>query len=434
MNLLEMINDLEKDNVMLDEHKIPLKVILKDNKYNILLNYLNSQGYEYSNDIKKLNNSEFNKLKMEIPSLMGVGEYRINMYISKLEEIRRKKYSNNMESSTLNYSEHNKTSNLSKELGSYRISKNWRVCINHLIFGEDNEFIDIRQIKDDGTRGKGISIKKNDFNKLKAIINSIDLSELKKIETKLNEIKEVKSNLFHDLLLSPNQTESNMIFPENKKSLKELILENENKLYNYFKDDFGLAIRFFKAKISDLKEDGDIVKFLENPSILEIKKEQYNKTHNYGLKTAIDIKNEYDKTNLKYTTLESLNKGDLVNSITICCIANNFNQMFGMYYDEDSNALILKSQIQDGPYEDRWIKENEELHYCLQMEPDENCMKLSFSKLPNKICKNIILGYDLNTKVYLFYRYNKNEDYIYAGEVKLKKFTDNNRAVILNVV
>ena len=218
-----------------------------------------------------------------------------------------------------------------------------------------------------------------------------------------------------------------------KKSLKEQILENEDRLYKVFKDDFGLAIKLFKAKIESLREDGDIVKFLENPSILDIKKEQFDKTHSKGMRTAIDIKNDFDKRNLKYTTLDSLKLNQKVNTMTICCIANNFNLMLGMYYDNITKSLILKSQIKDGPYEDKWIEPNKKLYYCLQNETNENFLKLSFSKYPNTVCKNILFGYDLETKIYLFYRYNKNDDYTYAGEVKLEKFVDGNIAMIVNI-
>ena len=225
------------------------------------------------------------------------------------------------------------------------------------------------------------------------------------------------------------------IFFENneKKSLKEQILENEDRLYKEFKDDFGLAIKFFKAKIESLREDGDIVKFLENPSILDIKKEQFDKIHSKGMKTAIDIKNDFDKSDLKYTTIDSLNLNQTVNTMTICSMANNFNVMLGMYYDDITKSLILKCQIKDGPYEDKWIEPNKKLYYCLKNETDENFSRLSFSKYPNTVCKNILFGYDLETKVYLFYRYNKNDDYTYAGEVKLEKFVNGNKAIIVDV-
>ena len=119
--------------------------------------------------------------------------------------------------------------------------------------------------------------------------------------------------------------------------------------------------------------------------------------------------------------------------MTICSIANNFNVMLGMYYDDITKSLILKCQIKDGTYEDKWIEPNKKLYYCLQNETDENFSRLSFSKYPNTVCKNILFGYDLETKVYLFYRYNKNDDYIYAGEVKLEKFVNGNKAIIVNI-
>lgn len=158
-------------------------------------------------------------------------------------------------------------------------------------------------------------------------------------------------------------------------------MEDEDNLYKVFKNDFELAIKFFKAKIENLKEDGDIVKFLENPSILDIKKEQFDKIHSKGMKTAIDIKNNFDKSNLKYTTIDILKLNEKVNTMTICCIASNYNVMLGMYYDNITKSLILKRKIKDGPYEEKWIEKNKKIHYCLQNETDENYTKTLFFKI-----------------------------------------------------
>ncbi|HHX67476.1 MAG TPA: hypothetical protein GX708_05390 [Gallicola sp.] len=428
MELKSLISNMSGENITLDDSTIKIDSIITEGKYNILITFLNEKNIFTTNDLKKINVSDYNKLKMEIPNIDGVGEERTNLFIKKLDYVRKNKHEIKENITSKRDSEYP----MVELLGKFKTTANWSIEINHILYNKYDEYVDIRQVKNDGTRGKGISIKRQDFDKFKEIISSINLDiitdEIESLESLLLESdeKSVESNDTLNL--------EKMFFENNeKKSLKEQILENEDKLYKVFKDDFGLAIKFFKAKIESLNEDGDIVKFLENPSILDIKKEQFDKTHSRGMKTAIDIKNDFDKRNLKYTTIDSLTLNQKVNTMTICSIANNFNVMLGMYYDNITKSLILKCQIKDGPYEDKWIEPNKKLYYCLQNETNENFSKLSFSKYPNTVCKNILFGYDLETKVYLFYRYNKNDDYTYAGEVKLEKFVDGNKAIIVNI-
>ena len=416
------------ENITLDDGTIKIDSIITEGKYNILTTFLNEKNIFTTNDLKKLNVSDYNKLKMEIPNIDGVGEERTNLFIKKLDYVRKNKHEIKGNITSKRDSEYP----MVELLGKFKTTANWSVEINHILYNRYDEYVDIRQVKNDGTRGKGISIKRQDFDKFKEIISSINLDsitdELESVESLLLESdeKSVESNDTLNL--------EKMFFENNeKKSLKQQILENEDRLYKVFKDDFGLAIKFFTAKIESLREDGDIVKFLENPSILDIKKEQFDKTHSKGMKTAIDIKNDFDKSDLKYTTIDSLKLNENVNTMTICSIANNFNVMLGMYYNDITKSLILKCQIKDGPYEDKWIEPNKKLYYCLQNETDENFSRLSFSKYPNTVCKNILFGYDLETKVYLFYRYNKNDDYTYAGEVTLEKFVNGNKAIIVNI-
>ena len=428
MELKNLISNMNGGNITLDDGVIKIDSIITEGKYNILISFLNEKNIFTTNDLKKMNVNDYNKLKMEIPNIDGVGEERTNLFIKKLDNVRKNKHEIKSNKTNINDSEYP----IVELLGKFKTTANWSVEINHILYNRYDEYVDIRQVKNDGTRGKGISIKRQDFDKFKEIISSINLDIIKdKIE--LLESLELESD---DKYVESNDTlnlEQMFLDNNEKKSLKEQILENEDRLYKVFKDDFGLAIKFFKAKIESLREDGDIVKFLENPSILDIKKEQFDKTHSKGMKTAIDIKNDFDKSNLKYTTIDSLNLNQTVNTMTICSIANNFNVMLGMYYDDITKSLILKCQIKDGPYEDKWIEPNKKLYYCLQNETDENFSRLSFSKYPNTVCKNILFGYDLETKVYLFYRYNKNDDYTYAGEVKLEKFVNGNKAIIVNV-
>ena len=415
-------------NITLDDGTIKIDSIITEGKYNILISFLNEKNIFTTNDLKKLNVNDYNKLKMEIPNIDGVGEERINLFIKKLDNVRKNKHEIKTKTININDSEYP----IVELLGKFKTTANWSVEINHILYNRYDEYVDIRQVRNDGTRGKGISIKKENFIKFKEIISSINLDIIKdKIEPL--ESLELELDNKHVESIDTLNLEKMVLNNNRKKSLKEQILENEDRLYKVFKDDFGLAIKFFKAKIESLREDGDIVKFLENPSILDIKKEQFDKTHSKGMKTAIDIKNDFDKSDLKYTTIDSLNLNQTVNTMTICSMANNFNVMLGMYYDDITKSLILKCQIKEGPYEDKWIEPNKKLYYCLQNETDENFSRLSFSKYPNTVCKNILFGYDLETKVYLFYRYNKNDDYTYAGEVNLEKFVNGNKAIIVDV-
>lgn len=415
-------------NITLDDGVIKIDSIITEGKYNILISFLNEKNIFTTNDLKKMNVNDYNKLKMEIPNIDGVGEERTNLFIKKLDNVRKNKHEITAKTPNKNDSKYP----IVELLGKFKTTVNWSVEINHILYNKYDEYVDIRQVKNDGTRGKGISIKRQDFDKFKKIISSINLDIIK---DKIVPLESLELESDDKNVESTNTLNLKKIFFENneKKSLKEQILENEDRLYKVFKDDFGLAIKFFKAKIESLRQDGDIVKFLENPSILDIKKEQFDKTHSKGIETAIDIKNDFDKSDLKYTTIDSLNLNESVNTMTICSIANNFNVMLGMYYDDITKSLILKCQIKDGTYEDKWIEPNKKLYYCLQNETDENFSRLSFSKYPNTVCKNILFGYDLETKVYLFYRYNKNDDYIYAGEVKLEKFVNGNKAIIVNI-
>ena len=77
MKLMEMYKEEE---ILFDDELVPLKYVLSDSKYILLLNYLRNKNFYTTNDIKKLSVSEYNKLKMEIPLIMGVGDIRLNSF------------------------------------------------------------------------------------------------------------------------------------------------------------------------------------------------------------------------------------------------------------------------------------------------------------------------------------------------------------------
>lgn len=215
-------------------------------------------------------------------------------------------------------------------------------------------------------------------------------------------------------------------------TLKESILENEYKLLNCLGEQYKNRFNSFISKIKSLDYDGDIVKFLSSPYLLEQKKEQYLAIHNLGLKSALDICNNYDKSNLDCLSIEKIKEEDLLSAMNISALANNFNIQKGMYYNETNDFLIIKSQIKNGPYDNNWVVQNSKMKYFLEKEKYTDVYyNLQFSHLPNKICRDIIIGNNNHTKLYLFYRYNKGDRYFFAGEYKPIRFIDDNRAIII---
>lgn len=408
MELKSLINQMGTNNVELDEKEINISSILNEKKYDLLEKYLFDNNIKTTNDLKKLSLSDYNKLKMGIPSLTGVGEEKTTLFIKKIDYIRMTK--NSLYNQRLLQGMKSQKSPQVQHIGKIRSSANVFIELNFIKYENGNEYLDIRKVKNDGTRGKGISIKKE------LVGNFIDI---------------VKNINYSDTMICNNITETKkMSDNNNKKSLKEMILNNEKQLNYRFYNEYGQSINLFIQKIKSLPNDGDIVKFLNNQSILDIKKEQYKLIHNNGLKTAVDIMNEYDKTNIKYTNINDLKIGSLVNTMTICAIANNFNQMMGMYYNKKDDILILKGQTTEGEYDDKWLN-NKKIIYFLQNESEEKYKYLEFVHKPNQICRDIILGYNKHTKVYLFERSSKKEDYKYCGEFIPIEFQNSNKCILL---
>lgn len=218
-------------------------------------------------------------------------------------------------------------------------------------------------------------------------------------------------------------------------SLRDEILKNEELLLKEMGKDFNLAIKYFVGKIKALNNDGDIVKFLNNPSIRIIKKNQYDAIHKAGLKTAIDIMNEYKEDICPATEIEDLKEGGLVTSLTICALANNFNHQKGMYYNQVENIVLLKTQIRNGVYADNWIERDKKIKYYLENEKESlNYARKTYTHVPNIVCSEIIEQKNKDTKVYLFYRYADGNRYFFGGEYKPVSFIEGNKAIILDKV
>ena len=71
------------------------------------------------------------------------------------------------------------------------------------------------------------------------------------------------------------------------------------------------------------------------------------------------------------------------------------------------------------------------MQYYLQNESEDKYQSLEFSHRPNQICRDIVLNMNTHTKVYLFDRSTKNEDYSYCGEVRPIKFINNNKCIVI---
>ena len=400
MELKNLINQMGNATVTLDEHEIKIDDLLNDGKYKILKKYLSDNNIKTTNDLKRLSVTDYNSLKIGIPNLDGVGEDKTSIFTRKLDMIRNNTHVIEKADSVDGVKVVN--------LGKIQTSKNWFIEANYIDYGNNSEFLDIRQVKVDNTRGKGISIKRENIDAFKDMISNINL----------------------DFLYMNNSDDEQDEIEIDDDSLKQQILNNEYKLLSVFSNEYGQAINLFIKKIESLPTDGDIVKFLNNPSILDIKKDQYDLFHSNGYMTAIDIMNEYDKSGIKSTEITGLKLGDKINTMTLCALANNFNLMLGMYYNEKEDYIILKSQTSGGDYNNKWLDEKN-MQYYLQNESEDKYQSLEFSHRPNQICRDIVLNMNTHTKVYLFDRSTKNEDYSYCGEVKPIKFINNNRCIVI---
>lgn len=402
MNLQELMHSVTEKKEFSELEKSDKQLVerlLDKRRFNLLLQYLNDKNIFTIGDLKSLDEKEIVALKKEIPTLVGVGDEKTQLYLKKIDELLNVKYTAEINSI--------QNSNLIRQYGIIGNPLKWHIEVNHLKFN-NNEFVDIRKVGPDGSRGKGISLKVEEARELNRILSS-------------------------ELLTYNNST---MIQEEPKfynKSLKEEILGNETRLLDKFGNEFGASIKLFIKKIESLAKDGDIVKFLNNPSIIDIKKEQYDTIHEKGMKTAIDIMNEYNKDNLDYTSVIDLMIGDKLNSMILCAMANNFNLMLGMYYNENEDYVLLKSQTSDGQYNDKWIDDRKMMYY-LQNEKKDKYGSRDFSHIPNQLCRDIILNLNTHTKVYLFDRKSKKEDYVFCGEVRPISFCNQNKCIILEKI
>ena len=125
MELKNLINKMNNEEISLDPQEIKIGNLLIDRKYNILNTFLKEKGIVTTNDLKKMNVSDYNKLKMNVPDIEGVGVEKTNLFIKVLDSLRKDNHTHNV--SVLN-DVYPKVENL----GKIKTSPNWSIEINSI--------------------------------------------------------------------------------------------------------------------------------------------------------------------------------------------------------------------------------------------------------------------------------------------------------------
>ena len=131
MNLQEMIQKYNDDTIVFDSKKIKMADLLRDSKYSILLDFLNKKEIIFTNDLKKLTQQEFDRIKIDLPNQPGVGGIKTDLYIKKLDEIRKEINDIHLKSENRNINDkcescrkyREKHLNIDKKFLSVRVSK-----------------------------------------------------------------------------------------------------------------------------------------------------------------------------------------------------------------------------------------------------------------------------------------------------------------------
>lgn len=91
MDLKNLIDKMKSNSIEFDDYDIKLENVLIDRKYLLLINFLKENHINTTNDLKRISSNDYNKIKMEIPSIPGVGEDKTNIFINKMNNIRNNK-------------------------------------------------------------------------------------------------------------------------------------------------------------------------------------------------------------------------------------------------------------------------------------------------------------------------------------------------------
>lgn len=216
-------------------------------------------------------------------------------------------------------------------------------------------------------------------------------------------------------------------------TLREKLISNEELLLRSFPE-YYKSINIYLSKLRRLHLDGDLYNFVIASS--KSKRNQYFEYNKKGFKSSLDIINQ-NKENIEfenYTKSSILISGSRYNSMEICSLAKNFNIQVGMYYNEENNILILKSEIGGAPYADGWNKQDKVYVYYLQSENNEaNYNTKIFSNNVNKIMYSNVIG-EYYCDIHLFCRHNGELEYEYKGLVRPIEMVAKNKAVTLKVL
>ena len=135
-----MLNNFGVEKEYTEEEKSETKKIsniLEDRRYNILLTFLNSNNIMTTGDLKSIDNINYNVLRSKIPSLQGVGDDKTDLFLKKLDEIRKTRYVEDKDSNEENVINYGIIGNKDK----------WHIEVNKLSFKNAiNEIIKIRII------------------------------------------------------------------------------------------------------------------------------------------------------------------------------------------------------------------------------------------------------------------------------------------------
>ena len=217
------------------------------------------------------------------------------------------------------------------------------------------------------------------------------------------------------------------------KEIKKIILENEYKLRDRFIK-YTQSINQLIKKIEACKYDSMLYNVITRSFVTKDKIEQEKEYNIAGFKSSRQIINEMIS---KLDLNDGLNvvnaiEGNKYSSLEICSMADNYNNQVGMYYLIDVNSVIIKSTVEDNnrPYDDKWLKDEIILRYCMQNEKEENVNSLNFRNKPNSVIFNSLMNREI-FDVYVFVNKKKGELYEYKGVFHPCGIVCKNRAFLL---
>jgi|SRR5690554_2623650 len=216
-------------------------------------------------------------------------------------------------------------------------------------------------------------------------------------------------------------------------TLKNKVIKNKEFLKQKFPE-HKLRLNQFQRRLEKLSRDGDIINFFYVS--LSTRRELYEFFTKNGYKSTLDIiKENMHLINIgDVTKADTLITGNCYNYMEISAFAKNFNFQKGMYYNEEENNIIIKSQIKEGKYPDKWIVKDKILLYCLENENDiNNNYNLTFKKTPNKMIYERLNNIN-NADIHVFLREYDGFNYKYFGKANPISLENDNKAIKLKLL